>query len=253
MSTQEIDLYTTYFISDNLERQRELDFCLSKNSENELFGKIYVFLDDKTHEHDVRRCLGDHFCLERVICLGVGGRPSYNDWLTCSRRLSVGISLFANADIFFDESVRSLGSYLKRPKSVVALSRHDFADGSFVPHPKPHWSQDAWAISSDQIDQIGFMGDLSFRTGSARCDNKFAYHFAVSGWDIYNPFKSMMCGHAHSSGVRAYSKKDREIYGALAFVHPCDSPENPSELDICIMPLSSRNMSGVRMNYFLSD
>jgi hypothetical protein len=75
--------------------------------------------------------LSEHFCPKRVICLRVGGRPSYNDWLTCSRRLSVGISLFANADIFFDESVRLLGSYLKRPKSVVALSRHDFADGSF--------------------------------------------------------------------------------------------------------------------------
>lgn len=253
MSAQEIDLYTTYFISDDQDRQRELDFCLSCNSENKLFGKICVFLDDNTQVRDVIRCLGDDFNPERIICLGTGGKPRYDDWLTWSRGLSSGVSLFANADVFFGDSVRLLASYLKRPKSVVALSRHDFVDGSFVPHPNPHWSQDAWAIASDQIDQISFMSDLSFCTGVARCDNKLAYHFAVSGWDIYNPFGSIICGHMHSSGVRSYSKKDQKIYGALAFAHPCGSPETPSELDICIMPLSSRNISGVSMNSFLSE
>ena len=46
--------------------------------------------------------------------------PSYKDWLDISGTKNE-ISVFANADIYFDESINKAFNYLKNEKSLICL------------------------------------------------------------------------------------------------------------------------------------
>ena len=244
-----MNLFTTYFISEIKERQEELDFCMERNLNNPHIGELNVFADDPaTHSLQTNPIFHQH--LGKIKFIRYDGAPTYRSWLENS---PAGISILFNADIYFDESIRKVPEYLKKPNSIVCLSRHEDEMDSIIPHKNPQWSQDLWAVNLDHENNLQFMGELEVRTGRYRCDNKIAYVFSVNGWDIYNPHDEIKCYHRHNSKVRNYDKLDTSIVGALGFVSARCTPDSPSEIEINIMPVMTDHIKKVSLSSWLEE
>lgn len=249
LNTMKINLYSTYFISSSQERQQELDFCLIKNLENMYIYNVNIFIENNAVDRvrQITNKLG-LFEKNKLNLIVLDKIPSYKDWLENSKDKDE-ISVFSNADIYFDQTINRVFGYLRDKNSLICLSRHEIIDNKAMPHKKPKWSQDAWIINSNQINDIDFLEKLEISTGACRCDNKLAYRFAISGWNLYNPFEEIKCYHKHESGIRNYKRKDRSIIGGLAFVNP--SIYRPSEIEIEIMPMKKDNIKSCNLNNYL--
>jgi hypothetical protein len=248
-----ITLFTTYYETGAIDRQNELRECLINNLRNPSFKKIILLLDPRTSESIVQEFqVNKNF--EKISLQKVTGKPTYKDWISLSEKLGInGISLFANADIYFDSTVESLAHYLEKAKSFVCISRKEDLGDSKVLHKEPYWSQDAWAINSKSLSDLYFLDELAFETGKPRCDNKVAFHFAIHGWDIYNPCYDINVFHKHCSNHRNYKVKTRLNLGGIAMVHPTLSPVQPSLIDIEVMILKQQNFGSVRLNDWLGE
>jgi len=247
-----INLYSTYFISFSTKRQRELDFCLLNNIQNSHFTEINIFveLNSLIKLEEITEDLNP-FEKNKIKIIPLDKPPTYKDWLDESKNKNE-ISVFANADIYFDSSINNVHNLLKSDnKNIVCLSRHEvLEDGNIEEHENPHWSQDAWIINSNNITSIDFLNFLNIQTGLARCDNQFAYYFAINDWNIYNNFRDIKCFHKHSSNVRTYDLKDKDIIGGAAFVFPT-TRDYPSDIDICIFSKSKSKIKKCYLNDFL--
>ena len=246
-----IKLFTTYFISNSKKRQLELDSCLINNLKNSYINQINVFLDHKTKSSNFYHFFENEelhpYCNKlNFICLDK--MPTYKNWIEHSSANT--ISLFSNADIYFDKSINKISDYLTEPNNIICLSRHEDLLKSTKLHPNPHWSQDVWAINGNHIQNINFLPKLDIPTGQFRCDNKFAYIMSIYGWNLYNPCNTIKCYHKHLSNIRTYDPVEINNIGGLAFVYPCEKTE-ASKIDIQIMSLNTKNVTGCSMNNWL--
>jgi len=252
-----ISLFTTFFLTSDQDRQLELLTCLKNNNQNEYIKQIYLFLDGKDDQATIDY-LNSNVPQSKIIFVYINRIPSYGDWITYSKQFKDVLgdtSIFCNADVYINDSAEQLPDYLSKKESIVCLSRHDVNEEISVPHPNPHWSQDLWAISKENIlniDNKCFIDELSITyTGMYRCDNKLAYIFAMRGWEIYNPYLDVRCYHVQKDASRNYSKFDVDIVGGLCFVSATDSPDKPSELDISIMPVKVGKIAKCAINKYL--
>jgi hypothetical protein len=239
-----INLFTTYFKSESEDRQKELDYCLTQNLRNTYINNINIFLDQNTRSSNFCHFFEDpenHLYANKLNFIKIDRIPTYKDWLDYSIKNNA-ISIFANADIYFDESINKAYKYLEKSNSLICLSRHEDLDEYILPHDNPHWSQDSWIINFSQENNFGFIKELDVPTGKYRCDNKVAYIFSVQGWDLYNPFYEIKSYHRHKSKTRTYDKADTSIIGSLAFVSPTTNPEAPSIVEYHIMPIKTANI-----------
>jgi hypothetical protein len=246
------NLYSTYFISPSIERQAELDYCLLNNIQNSRFTEINVFgeLNSLIRLKQIIEHLNP-FEKNKINIIPFDKPPSYKDWLDESKNKNE-ISVFSNADIYFDSSINNVYDLLKSDnKNIICLSRHEvLKDGNIEEHENPYWSQDAWMINSNNIAGIDFLNFLNIQTGLARCDNQFAYYFAINDWNIYNNFRDIKCFHKHNSNIRTYDLKDKDIIGGAALVFPT-TRDYPSDIDICIFPKSKSKIKKCYLNEFL--
>ena len=240
-------LFTTYFTSKTKERQEEIDFCLSSNIKNHNIDLISVFIDSSTNKSHLDNLTGEN---SKLKVIQIQGPPTYKDWLSTS---SEGISIFANADVYLDDSISKASEYLKYPNRIICLSRHEDEPDGITEHKNPHWSQDLWAINFNHKNNLSFIEELNIPTGKCRCDNKMACIFAMNGWEIYNPFREIKCYHKHNSGIRNYDKLDTSVLGCLGFVHTDCNPDSPSEIEICVMPAKSEKIKKVYLSTWLAD
>jgi hypothetical protein len=248
-----INLYTTYFCPKEEERKKELDYCITKNINNPYIKNIFLFLDDKTKESDLSDILEKNQPFSgKVSFIKIDKIPTYKDWID-NKTNDDSVSVFTNADIYFDETITKIPEYLKNAKSFVCVSRYEDLNEGAELHKTPHWSQDVWAIKSNDIIDDNFKRSLDIPTGKYRCDNKIAYVFTINGWDLYNPCKDIKCYHKHESNLRKYDELDTSIFGAIAFVHPTDNPDKPSDVDIEIMSLKTKNIKNYKVNSWLES
>ena len=237
-----ISLFIPYFEPANPARRKELEHCLARNRENERIAHIYLMIDD-----DAEVDLEDG----RVTVFRMEHRPTYQDWTRLAEEVSPDhISVLANADIYFDETISQLEVlFAADPTAFVALSRYELTGTELNMHPNPHWSQDTWAYLPVHASNRDRDRCLNFPLGVPRCDNKVAYIFAVYGHAVYNPCHQVRSIHVHESESRSYDKKgDMRIVGGTAMVHASDDILDPAKLDIEFWPIRSAHMQNVRIN-----
>jgi hypothetical protein len=234
-----IVLYTPYYGSDSVERQKELDECLQRNVLNPLVSRIILLRDDN-HVPPVDS--------KKIVIMQFDERPTYRDWLELSMEGEAHISVLANTDIYFDESILNLCKYLDG-EVFVALSRYEKVKEEFVPHPNPHWSQDVWCVDTENKFTETLLRSADIKLGIPRCDNKIAYVFSINGWKVSNPFYEIISIHVHETQIRNYNKKrDTSILGGVAYVHPVISHRQPSQLEFDIWTLRSDDIQDLRVN-----
>lgn len=252
-----VSLFTTFFLSQDLERQQELITALQHNVNNPEIKTIYIFLDG-TDEEATRNVIKENVETNKIKFLNIKRIPTYGDWIEYSKLFRdeiEDISIYVNADIYTDNTINVLKEYLNTPESIVCLSRHDVGLEGIMPHPNPHWSQDLWAISKQNILNITnqcFLDELNItRTGMYRCDNKLAFLFTMRGWTIFNPQKQINCFHIQKNTERSYGRFDLNMIGGLCFVGITDTPAVPSDLDVSIMPTKVGNITKCAINKYL--
>lgn len=245
MNKTDIYLFTPYFKANSDTRQNEFIFCLKKNIKCQHIAKIFLLIDDN-HTPEV--------CDPKIEVININLRPTYLDWIEITEKNCHNkISILANTDIYFDDTLSNIHTALETKNSFIALSRYEKQGDQLVPHPNPQWSQDVWAYFNTNSNITNSMKKaFYFPLGVPRCDNKIAYLFAINGWHILNPNEQIKSIHVHESQERSYNKKTNlDIIGAVAYVYPSKSLIEPAKVEIDIWAKNTKAIKSVKLNQCL--
>lgn len=215
-------------------RLKELITCLRKNVENPFIGSIHVFFE-KDSGLRISDILKDvPFELRKKVSeFYVNGRFTHTfimDYLAFMGGDSNDIVGYANADIFFDETIRELWNIDLRDR-CISLLRHDYSsDGTSKMYGPRDDSQDAWFFSCDSLREHRDNGEswtsMDFEVGRAGCHNCFAGELVRRRWIMGNPALSIKAYHLHESPERTYNETDLVTRGVYATVAPCGIMES---------------------------
>jgi hypothetical protein len=242
-----ITVFTPYYAASTAERQAELDLCLERNLACTAIDQLVLLIDDghaPPFEH------------AKLRIVEIDARPTYADWARLTRKFAAhGVSVLANSDIYFDESLLSIRQCITGPEKFLALSRYDKQGDNFVAHPNAKWSQDVWAVHTQASLPPALLNALDdVPLGVPRCDNKVAYLFCVRGWQVYNPLHHLRSIHVHETQQRNYDKKsDLTVVGSVAYVHPSPTLGEPSQLEVDVWARGSKAITGVSLNRSLDN
>ncbi len=241
-----ITLYVPYYSPPSNTRVEEIEFCLKKNLENKHISRIVLLVDDGTIPSQLQK---------KITLFETKKRPTYKLWLELTKKYSNGgISLLANSDIFFDETILLLNRLFVSNNSLAAISRYEFNGVNATLHGKPHWSQDSWAICDDSDIPSGLYEAADIPMGTPRCDNRIAYLFLRYSWSVLNPCKYVRSYHLHNSKYRNYCfETDRTVMGAVAYIHPNLQLDEESEIWIDLWLEKGNQVRNVTLNKSFFD
>ena len=200
---------TQYYKPNNLQREKEIKKCLELNLENPLIDKI-ILLNEKKYQ------LVQSSKLEQIVH---GKRLTYGEtikWFQDNAPPNT-ICVFANSDIFLDESWLQVWSTNLEDK-FLSLLRYDVQKNgkpSVLFGPRAD-SQDTWAFLSDTLKTREFnWKDLDFPFGQSGCDNAINVEMLRKKFLVVNPSLSLKTHHLHISEVRTYDPSnvvDKPMY-----------------------------------------
>ncbi|MBY6092896.1 exostosin family protein [Maritimibacter alkaliphilus] len=237
-----IHLYTPYYLSDDHERQKELDLCLQKNVDVKEVDRIFLMIDDG-HVPPVTS--------DKITILPIPGRPSYSDWLDLTAEHSSGaLSVLANSDIYLDATVTELHKIFdSSDRALAAISRYEIQGDKITMHPKPQWSQDVWVVDGTVPVPDQIRKKMQIPLGVPRCDNKIGYVFSVHGYDIFNPCTFVRTYHLHETQLRGYDNHvDKRILGGTAWIFPSETLTTPSKMVFDIWSLKPEPVERIKVN-----
>ena len=236
-----ITLFSSYFSSPTPERQEELDYCFNENLQNPNIDQLVIMIDDDSKLPKTS---------SKVKIIKCKNRPTYKDWLKFSEKISQDtISILANSDIYFDDSIVKIQEAMEEPSTFLALSRWEVEGETLTLHKNPKWSQDVWAIRGGTKFNANFLRQTNFPMGVPRCDNKIAYCFSIYGHKIINPCNFIKSMHVHETQIRSYNKKtDDTIIGGVAYVNESPNLSSQSSIEIDVYAKNTHRIESVSLN-----
>ena len=200
-----ITLYVNHYTAKDERRRAEYDDCLRRNAACKFIDKIVV-LAESSQEH---RAKLSHPKIEWVDST----RPTFKRFFDeiNNRCDSKELSIVANSDIFFDDSLGLLTD-LDLNGVCLALSRWEYDPKSGKSEMKV-WdnSQDAW-IFQGKVKPLLW---VDFPLGYLSCDWRLAWELEHADYRLLNPCFDIKSYHVHPSGVRNHGSN---IGGPAAFV-----------------------------------
>lgn len=178
-------LYTTGFY--NAKRMSELHFCLHKNAEVKDIKRIHLFIDCELNHYS---CVQ----LPKLMVHKLDHRPTYADLITAANNDPSDITLIANSDVYFDNSV-SLLNNLNMKNKFMALSRWEMRDIETL-ITNPHGTQDGWGFLSPFRTRTA---SCNFPFGAPGCDNRIVSIAEEAKYKIFNPCLDVRLRHIHST------------------------------------------------------
>ena len=193
-------------------RETELRKCLIKNIECEFVDKIYLFVESLNLQipPDPEK---------KIVQMLLKTRLSYADCIfLIQKQIGSGyLVAFANADIYLDETWKSVWS-VNMDSVFFALLRWEEDGNLFGPRND---SQDTWLIHSDSVlSRTWDFNAFNIPFGKAGCDNAILVEFFRNRFRIVNPAMSLKTHHVHSSEIRHYDKTDIVDRSVYMFVEP---------------------------------
>ncbi len=175
-----VSLFTSYWNTGNEERQEEILLCLENNIRNQRIDKIYLLCETELEISD-----------SKVKVIPVKKRPTYNDFFKVMNEVRSEVSILANADIYFDDTLEQV-KYIKG-NDCFALSRwDDKEDGQSILYDHAD-SQDVWIFRGIIHNKI----KADFEMGQLGCDNRLAHELYVVGYGVSNPAFTIRAHHVH--------------------------------------------------------
>jgi hypothetical protein len=226
LNENDIYLITQFFIPTNIERKKELVFCLKQNINLNIFKKIFL-INEKEYTKDELELTDNEMLKISQICFKKnnsdlnGERMRYIHPLILVQLQKIkGYIVISNSDIFFDNTLKNLHkSSLSIKKSLYALLRFEFnnSDQNLLFEDKKKQSklfgprsdsQDTWIFHTNFIPIKHEIIKCNFELGSPGCDNSIAYLFNSFGYQIYNEPFIIKTYHYHTTNIRNYTKEN---------------------------------------------
>lgn len=187
----EINLFQSYFIDTDEERQKELDYCLLKNIQNPLISNIYLFTDVSLPYED-----------KKIKIIKASYRPTYRNFFNAIAQYEPNeksINIISNLDIYFNETLSRL-SFIQEV-DVYCLTRWDVQPDGSIKLLNRNDSQDVWIFKGSINDREM---NCDFCMGIPGCDNRIAHEFSEAGYRVSNPSRSIQAIHLHLIMKRNY-------------------------------------------------
>ena len=217
-----IYLITQFYISSNIERYKEIVYCLKRNIELNLFAKIYL-INEREYSLDEMGITKEKNKNIQQIIFQKGERMKYIHSIALTKIKNLkGYIITANSDIFFDNSLLNIRkTSLSILKSFYALLRFEFINNInendnnlnnlnncqlFGPRND---SQDTWIFHSNFLPINIQALSCNFMLGQAGCDNSIAFLFNSFGFKVYNEPHIIKTYHYHTSSVRVYNEQNK--------------------------------------------
>ena len=195
-------LYVSYYVSNDLARQTELDHCFLENEKSMVFDRIIVLVDPGVIFPFV------HIGNTPVSIIRLGEKATYLDFFKTVNNTSTNedINVISNSDIIFDDSLE-LASKMDRAQ-CYALSRWELAEDK-KPNPVQVQvfgdSQDCWIFKGT----IAIPKYCEFPMGKMGCDNRISHELQEIGYSVSNPSLVIKTWHLHNIEYRAYTNQER--------------------------------------------
>jgi hypothetical protein len=254
LNANKIFLIQQYYVSDDVERQYEIDNVLQLNLLNQFIDKIYL-LNESTYDFS-------NFVSNDKICqINIGKRLSFSDAITFSKsQRSEGnndfITIMSNSDIELGLDIGLLHNY-SFDNIVYCLTRYDIdfsydidykSDGKKIKHFMEtnggHYmfSQDLWIYKPSEctID----VTNLHFNFGVPACDNAFVCELNKQNINCFNIANEIKILHHHKQDSRNYGTRLQNQ------IMPCYSILQ-SDIEQIIKLQTKYNLSATQINYFI--
>jgi hypothetical protein len=191
-------LLTGFYRDPEPARHAEFIECLRRNALNEFIEQVHLLVERPADPSEVLQALP--LALQRKLRFArETGRLTFEQLFAyANSRLAGRRVIAANADIYFDASLRRLEP-LDLRGAMLCLSRWDVQpDGRtrFLDMPS---SQDAWIFEAP-LPALR----CNFPVGQWGCDSRVAWEAARAGLVLSNPSRSVRANHLHLSGVRRH-------------------------------------------------
>ena len=211
----DINLIYQYFIHDNIERRKELEFCLKQNLENKNINKIYL-LNEKIYS---AKELGLTNHNNKIKQINIKNRLTFKKVFEFIKNEKInGYCVIANGDIIYDETLTNLfKTNIANEKGVFTQLRLELNKSNEINKDKikifgPRFdSQDVWIVHSKFIPEEKENSIFNFNFGKPGCDNKIVYLFKILGYNVYNYPYFIKSYHNHKTQIRNYSREDLVI------------------------------------------
>jgi len=221
---------TQFFKHGKSERASEIRKCLRENMSSRLIDKILLLNEspqaftktDKIQEEIIGRRLTYQDVFDRIYSI-----PDNT------------IVVFANADIFIDETFKELWN-LNLEDKFLALLRYEF-DGDIADAkifgPRSD-SQDTWIVRSDDIKKRdrSTWKKMDFQFGKMGCDNGLALEMMRAKFLVVNPSQTIRTYHVHTSEIRNYSKTDVLDIPVFHYIQPSGVHDLMPEFKLHTLP-----------------
>lgn len=221
-----MNLITTYYISENIDRQNEIKKCLIKNIQNKYIKKIYL-LNSEIYDLDFIMNIDVYNKVTQVQIYEESQLNSkkilkYSDAIDfINRNLPESLCILSNSDIYFNDSLSKINYESMNGKFYALLRYDEEMNGKrtiFKRHDIPRDdSQDAWIFNSPLKINLSY---LDFHFGTLGCDSIFANAVHENTFlKISNPAYDIITIHVHQTQFRTYNCDDR-IHGKYALIKP---------------------------------
>jgi hypothetical protein len=193
-----INYFLCFYNEKNIDRKRELYYCLNEVLQNEKIDFLGIIL-----EEDVELEIEN----EKINKFLVKARPTYNDIFNIANLASTSgdFIIIANTDIYPESRALSFINHL-RFDQCFALSRWDIQKDGSIKHWARGDSQDVWIFRAP-VRKV----NANFFMGIPGCDNRLASELQVSGYQVTNPSSTVKFNHLHLSGVRNYDRQKGDL------------------------------------------
>lgn len=218
-----IILITQFYISSNINRQKEILECLQKNLNNSLIDAIYLVTEKEYTFREME--IDNNINKAKIIQVNIGKRMKYSDAFDIVERNSLnGYIIISNSDIFFDDTLTNLyksGSSKKR--MVYCQLRFEYTDNDLnkckIFGPRGD-SQDTWIFHSNFNIIKEQRKIFNFELGIPACDNHINYIFSILGYSVHNEPYYIKTYHNHKSDFRTYDSSTKKVVKPWLRVQP---------------------------------
>jgi len=189
-----INLFVQYYKDKNPARHEEIVSCLRKNIDNKFIDRIFLLTDIDFHIVD-----------DKIRIIDYSGRATYNDFFNAISTYATDddINIISNSDIYFNQTIEE--ALRVHPNMSYGLSRWDSDAEGKLTHYSHVDSQDCWIFKGHVRSVAG-----AFCLGKLGCDNRIAWEIKKAGYHLLNPSKTIQACHIHLSGVRNWSRANKE-------------------------------------------
>jgi hypothetical protein len=204
-----INLFVNYFRSPNIERQKELNYCLEKNINNMLIDKIYVF---------IKKDLKIPYNSNKIHLVNLE-RPTYKDfidYINSKDEFKESYNVISNTDIYFDKSLILLDR-INMNNTCVTLNRWNLERDGNIKFFESKGSQDVWIFKGHIKKELAELSN--FYLGVRCCDLVFLKNIYDTGYRSVSPSIDLKSIHVHNSNFRTDVKS--EIYGIHMYIDLC--------------------------------